>query len=138
MRLTLKRSSFCAVALVVVGASGIGIATAQATTPRVSAANEFDAPSGLAFGGGHLWVTNEAGNSLTEIDPATGAWMGSFLGRRYGFSHPTAITSAGSDLFVANDSGSLSEVRAGNGAAIRTISGTQFGFLHPIALALSG
>jgi outer membrane protein assembly factor BamB len=111
---------------------------ASAVAPGTFNTAEFDVPSGLAFGGGHLWVTNQAGNSLTEIDPSTGAWMGSFLGHRYGFSHPTAITRVGSDLFVANQTGSLSEVRAGSGAAIRTISGTGFGFVHPIALATSG
>ena len=98
---------------------------ASAVAPGTYNTAEFDVPSGLAFGGGHLWVTNQAGNSLTEIDPSTGAWMGSFLGARYGFSHPTAIASAGSDLFVANETGSLSEVRASNGAAIRTISGAE-------------
>jgi outer membrane protein assembly factor BamB len=101
-------------------------------------AAEFDVPSGLAFGGGHLWVTNQAGNSLTEIDPSTGAWMGTFRAGRYGLNHPTAITSVGPDLFVANGAGSLSEVRASNGAAIRTISGAKFGFVDPIALATSG
>jgi outer membrane protein assembly factor BamB len=111
---------------------------ASAATPGTFNTAEFNVPTGLAFGGGHLWVSNHAGNSLTEIDPSTGAWMGSFLGGRYGFTHPTAITSAGPDLFVANDTGSLSEVRASNGAAIRTISGTKFGFLHPTALAVSG
>jgi len=99
---------------------------------------EFDVPSGLAFGGGHLWVSNQAGNSLTEVDPSTGAWMGTFRAGSYHFNHPTAIASDGPDLFVANGSGSLSEVRASNGAAIRTISGPQFGFVHPIALAASG
>ncbi|MGA2303416.1 MAG: hypothetical protein ABSH29_04365 [Acidimicrobiales bacterium] len=112
--------------------------TASAATPGTFNTAEFDVPSGLAFGGGHLWVSNQAGNSLTEIDPSTGAWMGTFRAGRYGFNHPTAITSVGPDLFVANGSGSLSEVRAGNGAAIRTISGPKFGFLHPIALAVSG
>jgi outer membrane protein assembly factor BamB len=111
---------------------------ASAATPGTFNTAEFNVPTGLAFGGGHLWVSNHAGNSLTEIDPLTGAWMGSFLGGRYGFSHPTAITSAGPDLFVANESGSLSEVQASNGAAIRTISGTKFGFVHPVALAVSG
>jgi DNA-binding beta-propeller fold protein YncE len=129
-------------AALAMGLLAIGIPSisgvASAVTPGSFNTSEFDVPSGLAFGGGHLWVTNEAGNSLTEIDPSTGAWLGSFLGHRYGFSHPTAITSAGSDLFVANDTGSLSEVRASNGAAIRTISGSQFGFLNPIALAMSG
>ena len=130
------------VAALALGLLAIGIPSisgvASAVTPGSFNTDEFDVPSGLAFGGGHLWVTNKAGNSLTEIDPTTGAWMGSFLGRRYGFSRPTAITSTGSDLFVANETGSLSEVRASNGAAIRTISGTDYRFLHPIALAISG
>jgi streptogramin lyase len=110
----------------------------SATTPGTFSVPEFDVPSGLAFGGGHLWVTNQAGNSLTEIDPSTGAWKGTFRGVRYGLDHPNAITSAGGDLFVANGAGSLSEVRASNGAAIRTISGPKFGFQHPAALAVSG
>jgi len=111
---------------------------ASAATPGSFNTAEFDVPSGLAFGGGHLWVTNQAGNSLTEIDPLTSAWMGTFRAGRYGFNHPTAITTVGPDLFVANRSGSLSEVRASNGVAIRTISGPKFGFVHPVALAASG
>jgi hypothetical protein len=46
---------------------------ASAVAPGTFNTAEFDVPSGLAFGGGHLWVTNEAGNSVTEIDPSTGA-----------------------------------------------------------------
>src|SRR5271170_587118 len=135
MRLTLKRSSFCAVALVVVGASGIGIATAQATTPRVSAANEFDAPSGLAFGGGHLWVTNEAGNSVTEIDPSSGEWLGTLArSASYRFNRPTAITRSGANLFIANAGDTVSEIRASNGAAVRSISGAAFQFADPVAI----
>ena len=111
---------------------------ASAATPGTFNTAEFDVPSGLAFGGGHLWVTNRAGNSLTEIDPLTGAWMGTFRAGRYGFNQPTAVTTVGPDLFVANGSGSLTEVKASNGAAIRTIAGPRFGFVHPIALAASG
>jgi DNA-binding beta-propeller fold protein YncE len=110
---------------------------ASAASPTFSAA-EFDVPSGLAFGGGHLWVTNQAGNSLTEIDPSTGAWMGTFKSANYGLDHPTAITDAGPDLFVANGAGSLSEVRASDGTVVRTISGHGFGFVHPIAIAAAG
>ena len=54
---------------------------AASATPGTYNTAEFNVPTGLAFGGGHLWVSNQAGNSLTEIDPLTGAWMGSFLGR---------------------------------------------------------
>ena len=62
-----------------------------------SAANirEFDSPSGLAIGGGHLWVTNEAGNSVTEINPSSGAWIATFNAATDGFRRPTAITSDG-------------------------------------------
>jgi len=137
-RWTTSVAAALAMGLLVTSGVGTTSGSASAATPGTFNTAEFNVPTGLAFGGGHLWVSNHAGNSLTEIDPLTGAWMGSFLGGHYGFSHPTAITSAGPDLFVANDAGSLSEVRASNGAAIRTISGTKFGFLHPDALAMSG
>jgi hypothetical protein len=39
-----------------------------AASPKVTRALEFDDPSGLAVAGGHLWVTNQAGNSVTEIN----------------------------------------------------------------------
>ena len=135
-----RRASSLAAAVGLLATMGVGATSvaASAATPGTYNTAEFNVPTGLAFGGGHLWVSNRAGNSLTEIDPLTGAWMGTFLGGRYGFDHPTAITSAGPDLFVANDTGSLSEVRASDGAPIRTISGTKFGFSHPVALAVSG
>jgi outer membrane protein assembly factor BamB len=111
---------------------------ASAASPGTFSAAEFDVPSGLAFGGGHLWVTNQAGNSLTEIDPSTGAWMGTFQASKYGLNQPTAITDAGPDLFVVNGAGSLSEVRASDGTVTRTISGRGFGFQRPIAIAAAG
>ena len=46
---------------------------ASAVAPGTYNTAEFNVPTGLAFGGGHLWVSNQAGNSLTEIDPLTGA-----------------------------------------------------------------
>src|ERR1700686_4863644 len=56
---------------------------------------EFDSPSGLAFGGGHLWVTNEAGNSISEINPSNGSWIATFNAKNDGFRRPTAITRFG-------------------------------------------
>ncbi|MCU1363737.1 MAG: hypothetical protein JWM55_1565, partial [Acidimicrobiaceae bacterium] len=120
-------------------ASGVGVATAQASSPRVSSASEFDAPSGLAFGGGHLWVTNEAGNSVTEIDPLSGDWLHTFTrSSSYQFNRPTAITLSGANLFIANAGNSLSEIRASNGAAVRSISGARFHFADPIAVDAAG
>jgi hypothetical protein len=127
-----------ATGLVVIVSVPLASGAASATKPAHFNAAEFDVPVGLAIGGGHLWVANQAGNSLTEINPSTGGWMGTVGAGGYGLDHPTAITSAGADLFVANDTGSLSEVRASDGAALRTISGSALGLLHPVALATSG
>jgi hypothetical protein len=99
---------------------------------------EFDAPSGLAFGGGHLWVTNQAGNSVSEINPSNGSWIATFNSKSYGFRRPTAITRFGPYLFVANAGGSVSELRASNGAFIRTISGSRYRFANPVAIETAG
>jgi hypothetical protein len=99
---------------------------------------EFDAPSGLVFGGGHLWVTNEAGSSVSEINPSNGVWLATIAAKRYGFARPTAITRDGADLFVANGGGSVTELRANTGAFVRTFSGPHFHFVSPVAIASAG
>jgi outer membrane protein assembly factor BamB len=114
------------------------LSSASAAAPGPGRPLEFDAPSGLAFGGGHLWVTNLAGDSVTEIDPSTRRWVKTFEGGRYGFNRPTAIASTGSDLFVANQAGSVTEMQARTGAPIRSIAGPSFGFTEPIGIAISG
>jgi outer membrane protein assembly factor BamB len=103
-----------------------------------SSDREFDAPSGLAFGGGHLWVTNEAGNSVSEINPSSGSWIATFESKKYGFRRPTAITRYGPYLFVANAVGSVSELRASDGAFVRTISGSRYRFVNPVAIEAAG
>ena len=112
------------------GASASGSATASA--------RELDAPSGLAFGGGHLWVTNEGGNSVTEINPATGRRVRTLAAAAYRFDRPTAIADLGADLFVTNDGGSMTELRASDGALVRRISGRRYGFDHPVAIRAAG
>ena len=99
---------------------------------------EFDSPSGLAFGGGHLWVSNEMGNSVSEINPTNGLWIATLNSKIYGFRRPTAITRYGPYLFVANAVGSVSELRASNGAFIRTISGARYHFVNPVAIEAAG
>jgi hypothetical protein len=102
-------------------------------------AAEFDQPSGLAFANGDLWVTNRAGNSLTEIAPTTPAsWVGTYFGSSYGFSAPVAVAAYDTDLFVANAGGSVSEVSALDGSAVRVIAGPGYGFSNPVAIAVSG
>jgi len=103
-----------------------------------SGALEFNAPSGLAFGSGHLWVTNLTGNSVTEINPTGGEWLATFHAKNYEFRQPTAITNFGPDLFIANAAGSVSEIRSNNGSLVRVISGKKFGFVDPVAIMAVG
>ena len=103
-----------------------------------STAKEFDWPTGLAFGGGRLWVTNAATSNVSEINPNTGAWLGSLASSRYGFNHPTAIVDHGGELFVANANGTVTEFRASNGSLVRRISGATYGFASPVAITASG
>ena len=124
-------------AVAVTMTSGALGSSAGAATPRFSA-REFDSPSGLAFGGGHLWVTNAASSTISEIDPSTGAWLGTVEGARYGFNGPRAIVDHGGELFVANANGTVTEIRASTGAFVRLISGAAYRFSSPVALTTLG
>jgi streptogramin lyase len=135
MRRTAGIASFLVAATTLVGAVP-GSGAASTITPGTL---EFDAPSGLAIAGGHLWVTNEAGNSVTEIDPSSGAWLATFSRTKgYRFNRPTAITSDGADLFVTNAAGSVVEMRAGSGDLVRFIPGSHGAFVDPVAVDVSG
>ena len=110
----------------------------QLSAATSAGAREFDTPSGLAFGGGHLWVTNETGNSITEINPSNGDWIGTFASAQYGFNRPSAVVSSGPDLFVANLNGTVSELAASDGALVRLITGPAYHFVRPVALGAVG
>jgi len=123
--------TFGAVATIMVTAAWtipVGAATTHSTV------SEFDSPSGLAFGGGHLWVANAADSSVSEINPTTGAWLGNFRSNGYGFFHPTAIVDDVGEVFVANANGTVTEIRASNGAFVRRISGARYHFFRPVAI----
>jgi hypothetical protein len=124
------------VAVAAVCATTVSAQLAQGA--NAASGREFDAPSGLAFGGGHLWVTNEAGDSVSEINPSNGAWLATFDAASYGLRQPTAIASDGPDLFVANAAGSVSELRAIDGALVRTIAGASYRFADPVAILAAG
>jgi outer membrane protein assembly factor BamB len=133
------RGSTWSLTIVLVVSGLVAVAPARATNSHVSGTHEFDEPSGLAIASGHLWVTNEAGNSVTEINPSTGAWLASFLRTGgYGFNQPDAITRSGANLFIANASGSVTEMSSRTGTLIRTISGATFHFAHPVAITSWG
>jgi DNA-binding beta-propeller fold protein YncE len=100
--------------------------------------HEFDWPTGLAFGGGKLWVTNAASSSVSEIDPTSGAWLGSLTSPRFGFNRPIAIVGYRGELFVANSNDTVTEVRASNGTLVRRIGGRAYHFSSPVAITTIG
>ncbi len=138
-RLPAKRRVFGCLSVAAFSLLSASVLPSQsATGVSSSTALEFDAPSGLSFGGGHLWVTNEAGNSVSEINPTNGTWLATFAAKRYGFAQPSAITRDGANLFVANSAGSVTELRATTGAYVRSLSGPHYHFIDPVAITSAG
>lgn len=121
----------------VVGASGAWVLPGASSAASLTSGKEFDYPVGLAFSGGHLWVANENGNSVSEINPANGSWVASLTSGPYGISRPVAIASYGSDIFVANSVGSVSEISA-NRELVRIVFGSKYHFNHPVAITATG
>jgi len=66
----------------------------------------FNQPTGIAFDGTHLWVPNNNGNSVTEIDASNGAWVQTLSGGSYGFNGPRGISFDGTHLWATNYYGS--------------------------------
>ena len=119
-------------------ASAPSATTGAAATFEGWSSKELDSPSGLAFGGGELWVTNRAGNSVTEITPTNPAsWIRTVGGPGYDFASPAAIVDVGADLFVANQAGSVTEIDT-SGRSVRNISGASYGFVDPVAIGHYG
>lgn len=104
----------------------------------LTSGREFDYPTGLAFAGGHLWVANEHGNSVSEINPTNGAWMASLTSGPYGIDAPTAIAANGPDIFVANSVKSISEINANTRQLVRIIFGSEYRFSRPVAITVAG
>jgi hypothetical protein len=104
----------------------------------LTSGHEFDYPSGLVFADGHLWVANEHGNSVSEIDPSNGAWMASLTSGPYGIDAPTAIATNGPDIFVANSVKSISEINASTRQLVRIVFGSEYHFSRPVAITVAG
>jgi hypothetical protein len=51
----------------------------------------FNGPTGAAYDGTHIWVTNAGGNSVTEFDAGNGAFVRTLSGGSYGFDAPTGV-----------------------------------------------
>jgi hypothetical protein len=85
------------------------VAGTGAFVRRVSAtADGLDRPSGIAFDGTHLWISDTASDAVTELAP-NGAFVRTIantsLDRNYGFNAPTAVVASGSEIYVISPPG---------------------------------
>ena len=76
----------------------------------------FDDPLAVCSDGTHVWVANSAGDSVTELDAATGNLVQVISGFRYGFNDSEAISCDGTHVWVVNTvGGSVTELDAATG-----------------------
>jgi hypothetical protein len=95
-------------------------------------------PIALASSGQDLFVLNGTG-SVTELDTATGALMGTASGSAYGFNEPTGLAVADGDVFVANSEGdSVTVLSAADQTFVALLSGPSFAFSDPTGVAFDG
>jgi hypothetical protein len=96
----------------------------------------------LAIDGPDLFVSDPAGNEVIERDASSGRLVRVINGPQDDFGAPSALTTIGPDLFVANATGqtggSVTEIDADTGGLVQVISGTQFHFARPDALTAWG
>ena len=97
----------------------------------------FEAPEGISSDGTHVWVANEDGDSVTELNAETGALVQVITGARYRFNLPAAVSSDGTHVWVANVS-SVTELNAATGTLVKVIKGASYHFHEPAAVSSDG
>lgn len=120
--------------------TGPAVAQGHATTSRSNVGTySFSSPNSAAVVGADMFVTNGAGNSVTEVNASTGAFLSQISGPHYKFQSPSAIVAVGTDLFVANAAGdSVTEFSASNLKHIHVIRKQKYDLADPVALTASG
>ncbi len=118
--------------------NALGTATTKAATITITSYG-FDEPTGMAFDGSHLWVTNGIEDTVTEVNANDGSLVQTLSGGSYGFAGVSDIVFDGLHLWITNGSGdSVTEVNASNGSWVQTLSGGSYGFNGPNKLAFDG
>ena len=75
----------------------------------------FSDPQAITSDGTHIWVANQDGDSVTELNASTGTPVRTISGTSYKFNGPSAITSEGTHVWVTNSGGSsVTEIFARN------------------------
>jgi hypothetical protein len=128
------------ISTVVLVGTGPAVAQSHATTSRSNVGTyNFSSPTSAAVAGADMFVANGAGNSVTEVNASTGAFISQISGPHYKFQSPSAIEAVHTDLFVANAVGnSVTEFSASNLKHIHVIRKQEYDLADPVALTSSG
>jgi hypothetical protein len=99
----------------------------------------FNYPYAIAADANHVWVANDSGNSVTELDAGNGSWVQTLSGGSYRFKNSGGIIDDGTHVWVTNtDTNSVTELAASNGSWVRTLSGGNYGIDQPEGLMDDG
>ncbi|HTB08497.1 MAG TPA: hypothetical protein VK704_01695, partial [Acidimicrobiales bacterium] len=99
--------------LAVASTTSVLLSVALMSSPLAGAAHApaLDQPLGIAASGGHVWVANARGDSVSEFDVTSGALVRTIPRSTYGFATPIGIGTNRSNVWVANKSAnSLTEL----------------------------
>lgn len=105
---------------------------------RVFRRNGLRYPSALAVSHGLLWVANEAKDTLTLMDPVTGAWKAALKGRVFGFDQPVSEVASHGMLWVASASRSITQINTATRKPVRIITGARYHLGVPGPMAVAG
>jgi len=102
------------------GAATEFVASTGSFVRRVAAsADGLETPSGIAFDGTHLWISDAATSSVSELS-STGALVrivaNSSFNDNYGFNAPTVVVASGPDVYVVSPPGASPMVTQINAA----------------------
>ena len=107
------------------------------STPGVAAEpTAFDSPAAIAFCGGHMWIANQANNSLTELQSSNGRLIQIIESHINWISSPQSLDCIGLGLWVSNSYiNSLSEFNAVTGHLSRIVKSPKYELSRPTVLA---
>ena len=99
----------------------------------------FDTPAALVAASGHVFVLDQAGNRIVELDAATGRRLAVLAAPRYHLRHTLAMVAFHGDLWTANRDGrgTLTEISAASGALVRVVKGSVARLASPVAMAVA-
>jgi hypothetical protein len=99
----------------------------------------FDYPSAIAISHSRVWITNDLGQSVTELNAKTGKVIRVIKLKTGVLDYPVGVTANGQDVWVINGPGnSLVELDAATGALVRVIKKAAGNFDDPSDVVVAG